>query len=50
MRGVKEKYFVDVKSVIDGSTNSLVPKNLANCGVSSLVDSKYFWLNVVGLI
>ena len=49
LEGAKEKYFGDVISIIDGSANSLVHKNLANCHVSSLVDSKYFG-DVVGSI
>jgi YVTN family beta-propeller protein len=38
----------EVLSIIDGSTNSLVPTNLVTCDVSSIVGSKYFWLKCTG--
>ncbi|HEY7080553.1 MAG TPA: hypothetical protein VH500_12685, partial [Nitrososphaeraceae archaeon] len=46
--GVNEKYFGDIISIIDGSTNSLIPTNLINCDVSSIADSKAFWLKCSG--
>jgi YVTN family beta-propeller protein len=46
--GLKENYPGDVISIIDGSTNSLIPTNLVTCGVSSIVDSKSFWLKCSG--
>jgi YVTN family beta-propeller protein len=46
--GIKENIPGDVISIIDGSTNSLIPTNLINCDVSSVTDSKSFWLKCSG--
>jgi YVTN family beta-propeller protein len=46
--GTDENHVGSLVSVIDGSTNSLVPTNLVTCSASSIVDSKYFWLRCSG--
>jgi len=45
---IDDNHWMNFVSIIDGLTNSLVPTNLVTCGLSSIVDSEYFWLKCSG--
>jgi hypothetical protein len=45
---IDNNHWMNFVSIIDGLTNSLVPTNLVTCGLSSIVDSEYFWLKCSG--